>query len=345
MASAALPDGFEIALDNCAMRVNFVATGIAMGRIEMSNISPAGESYNIGRVLSRMFAIIKSRFGTLAGFLMVALLALFVIMGISMIPLMAAIGGMAASSGINSPPNPLMMMTSPGMISGIIFLYVMILLWASFVFAGGIFGCLRYIPPNVASFSDCFGAGFRKMLPTLGLQLLMLLCFIPVGIVFSVLMALAVKIGPVGYFLAFVVYLGGAVTVGVVFSTAIPAMINENIGVFASLSRSWTLIKGSKRWILLTYLIFGVAIFLLLAILFAIVGGVMGVSMLGAGNGGSPAAFAGAAFSGILVMLVLEVLFMLIVYIAMFAIQASIYHEVRLVTEGGSSGDLRDIFA
>jgi uncharacterized membrane protein len=116
-------------------------------------------------------------------------------------------------------------------------------------------------------------------------------------------------------------------------SVATPALVAEDIGVFAALSRSRFLTKGA-RW-----RIFGLQ--LLLLVIVWLVSAAMGAIMLAAGI--SPILSNGAAFS--LPYLLVSAISNMLVIAFWSTVQASLYIDLSAWKDGPKTQDLADIFA
>ena len=119
----------------------------------------------------------------------------------------------------------------------------------------------------------------------------------------------------------------------VMFSVAVPVMVEERAGVIGSLERSAALTRGS-RWqvfgVLVIFALFNMAVGMVLGV----IGGVAGAGA-SAGAGGSPSLIGQlfvSSVSGVAVALVLA------------AMLASLYVELRTVKEGATTESLAAIF-
>ncbi len=176
------------------------------------------------------------------------------------------------------------------------------------VYTGSIYGYLAVERGAPASIDECFSAGLGKFLPGLGL---LILWFLGVGL---------------GWVLLFV----PGIMLMTAWSAALPVLVAENRGVTDSFGRSRALTKG-YRWP-----IFGTLVVALLVIYAPVL------------------VFGGAFMATSTEMLTRQapsLLFMIITagygwFVGMFinALITSIYLDCRLAKEGGTSGQLSDVF-
>lgn len=176
------------------------------------------------------------------------------------------------------------------------------------VYTGSIFGYLaveRGAPPSIG---ECFSAGLNKFLPGLGL---LILWFLGVGF-------------------GWMLFIVPGLMLMAAWSASLPALVAENSGVTESFGRSRALTKG-YRWA-----IFGTLLVALLVIYAPVL--VFGGAVMASSNG----LLTGQAPS-VLFMLVMAVYGWLV---SMFinALITSIYLDCRLAKEGGTSGQLTDVF-
>ena len=158
--------------------------------------------------------------------------------------------------------------------------------------------------------------------PAPGASALLALRLLPALIGLSVLLAVAIGIG-------LVLLIVPGVMIYCATSVAVPALMEENCGVFGSIERSRELTRGS-RWPIF-------AIVVLLWIIGAVIAGVAGqIAMLGADETTGPVSAVAAiaeAMSGSLSTMIIAV------------VTAALYVELREVKEGASIHALADVFA
>ena len=117
------------------------------------------------------------------------------------------------------------------LVAGISFIVVMI---GSILLQGAlIFGAVADFNGRKAPFNECMSVALRYFLPLLGLGIL-------VGL---------------GMILGFMLLIIPGIFIALGWSIAAPVLIVEGKGITDSISRSWELTKGYKRWILLLVII------------------------------------------------------------------------------------------
>lgn len=190
------------------------------------------------------------------------------------------------------------MLGSPAMIAGsaggwLLFVILSILLQATFIVA-----TVKDLNGQQVSLGECLGQAIGKLLPLIGLGILMTL----------------------GIGLGMILLIIPGVILALMWVVAAPVMMAEDKGIIDSLKRSAELTKGSKRWILLLFVVY-----IILAM-------ILGLFML-------PFAFAGTAAIAIAG---------LVINTLSGAIQgtgiAAIYVDLRIVKEGGNTDALADVF-
>lgn len=155
---------------------------------------------------------------------------------------------------------------------------------------------------------NCLRTGFTHLLPVLGITIIVL-----IG---SLLGSLALIVPGI------VLYLGWV--------AAIPVQVQERFGVFASLSRSRGLAKGSKWRLFWLYLIFMIVLFLVSMVIGLAVGLAVGMT---------------AGFNPDLLTMLLSWLPQLVSSAIFATIPAVCYVELRAIKEGTSVEQLAEIFA
>jgi hypothetical protein len=151
------------------------------------------------------------------------------------------------------------------------------------------------------------------------------------GLRFAVPLFLLMIVSVLGIYGSMLLLIVPGVIVATMWSVATPAMVNENLGVFASLGRSRKLTKG-HRWA-----IFGLLVVVGLLILVPLL-----VTGLVSGALGNPAAAAAAPLG--LSRLLIQAMSM-IVGVLFAVIITSIYVELRTIKEGATPQSLAQIFA
>ncbi|MEC3950756.1 hypothetical protein [Sphingobium sp. HWE2-09] len=189
--------------------------------------------------------------------------------------------------------------------------FVVFLLLSMLVQAALVRATLAYGKGQRATLAQCIGTGLGKAVPLIGLTILLIL----------------------GIMAGFTLLVVPGVMLFLMWSVATPALVAEDIGVFAALSRSRFLTKGA-RW-----RIFGLQ--LLLLVIVWLMSAAMGAIMLAAGI--SPILGNGAAFS--LPYLLVSAISNMLVIAFWSTVQASLYIDLSAWKDGPKTQDLADIFA
>ncbi|MFN3517602.1 MAG: hypothetical protein ACK4YM_10655 [Novosphingobium sp.] len=262
------------------------------------------QRYDIGRVFGRAFAVIRSGMGSIGLFLLAITVVTQVAEG-GLTWLMQEQWRRMAPGVATEDITPLLFSTP------LYWLAMAVAVILSTVGTGGaIWGYARLISGSRASLDQCLTQGIARFLPVLGLSILWWL----------------------GIMLGFMVLIIPAVILIVIWSAALPALVVERAKVFAAFGRSRSLTRGSRGPVFITLL-------LLLILLYA-PAAVLGASLLGGveqfvaiANGELPfALIAGSTVYGWIFAMVLN------------AFLVSIHHELIEVNEGGSTGDLAEVF-
>ncbi len=189
--------------------------------------------------------------------------------------------------------------SSPSMVAAgvggwLLTIILSVLLQATFIIA-----TVKDLNGQQISLGECVGQAIGKLLPLIGLGILMTL---------GVMLGMLLLIIP-GLILA------------LMWIVASPVMMAEDKGIIDSLKRSAELTKGSKRWIVLLFVVY------------IIIATILGLLMI-------PFAFAGTA-ALMVVGLVINTL--------TGALQgtgiAAVYVDLRIAKEGGNTEELANIFA
>jgi len=143
------------------------------------------------------------------------------------------------------------------------------------------------------------------------------------------LIGLAIVSG-LGYALGFALLLVPGIILLVVWSVAVPALVEERGGIMGSLARSRELTKGARWRIFATLIVVGVIVYL------------PSMVLTFAGGGIAAAALRAQSFS---VAGVLLIVFNGLASMILAAMVAAIYLELRTVKEGASKESLASIFA
>ena len=244
---------------------------------------------DIGRVLNNTFGVIIRNPLIFLGlsFLIVALPQALIQLATGM-----PVANDDAAAMMTMFSSPSLMAASAG--GWLLFVILSVLLQATFIIA-----TIKDLNGQKVSLGECLGQAIGKLLPLIGLGILMTL----------------------GIALGMMLLIIPGVILALMWIVASPVMMAEDRGIIDSLKRSAELTKGSKRWIVLLFVVYIVLTMIL------------GLFML-------PFAFAGTT-AIVLVGLIINTL--------SGAIQgtgiAAVYVDLRIVKEGGNTDALADVFA
>lgn len=252
-------------------------------------MADTAQHLDIGRVLNNTFGVIKRNPLIFLGlsFLMVALPQALIQMATG-----------ASAVGVDADAMTAMF-NSPSMIGAafggwLLFVILSVLLQATFIIA-----TVKDLNGQAVNLGECVTQALGKILPLIGLGILMTL---------GIMLGLVLLVIP-GLILA------------LMWIVSSPVMMAEDKGIIDSLKRSAELTKGSKRWILLLFVVY------------MVIASVLGLFMM-------PFAFAGTV--GVTII-------GLIINTLTGAIQgtgiAAVYVDLRIVKEGGNTDALADVFA
>jgi hypothetical protein len=221
-------------------------------------------SYDLGRVFSRAFSIIRDGIGTVGVFL---LLLMALNQGLNWLIQRQLVAEMAARYA-EMPAGRVLSSTGIEMFaSPWYWLQIAVsLVLGSVIYSGSIGGYLALARGKPFSIRQSFEVGLALLLPMLGLTVLWWL----------------------GVFLGLILLIVPGIFLIVFWSVSLPALVDQRLGVFASLERSGALTKGS-RWMILVTLI-------VLLVLIYVPAVVLGVGLVSAGAGAQIAALADDAF-------------------------------------------------
>lgn len=199
----------------------------------MSDVAKPHERLEVGPVLSGVFATVGKAFPTLA----ILTLVLWVI------PQAVLAGLMASSINATTPDIPAMMLkvlpTFP------------VLILVSVLFQGSMIHAAKAaIDGRKANIAQSLAVAFRHFLPVFAVGLV-------VGL--GIMAGLILLVVP-------------GIILALMWCVAAPVQVNENLGVFASISRSRDLTRGS-RWMIVLLTV----IFLAISWVASLVGGIVGV--------------------------------------------------------------------
>ena len=260
--------------------------------------------FDVGRVINRTFGAIKNNFVSF-------FLASLIIMGtpmllIGLLPVLMGTGGLIEGDTINES-----YLTGIMLVAGISFIVVMI---GSILLQGAlIFGAVADFNGRKAPFSECMSVALRYFLPLLGLGIL-------VGL---------------GMILGFMLLIIPGIFIALGWSIAAPVLIVEGKGITDSISRSWELTKGYKRWILLLVII--------LIVISTIISAVLGAFTLIAGDP-TTVVLEGGSTSFHIVNAIFSALAQAISTMISATGVAAIYYEIRQLKEGIGAESLAAVF-
>jgi len=260
--------------------------------------------FDVGRVINRTFGAIKNNFVSF-------FLASLIIMGtpmllIGLLPVLMGTGGLIEGDTINES-----YLTGIMLVAGISFIVVMI---GSILLQGAlIFGAVADFNGRKAPFSECMSVALRYFLPLLGLGIL-------VGL---------------GMILGFMLLIIPGIFIALGWSIAAPVLIVEGKGITDSISRSWELTKGYKRWILLLVII--------LIVISTIISAVLGAFTLIAGDP-TTVVLEGGSTSFHILNAIFSALAQAISTMISATGVAAIYYEIRQLKEGIGAESLAAVF-
>lgn len=259
----------------------------------------------MGRVINRTFAAIKNNFANffLASFIIVGIPIFFV----SMIPVFIGLqGGLLEGDSINTGFLLSSLLVSFGSLA--------VILLAGMILQGVlIYGSVADFNGGKAGFGESMAIGIRYLFPL---------------IVLGVLITLGMLIG----FLLLVI---PGVLIALGWFIAVPILIVEKKGIVDSISRSWELTKGYKRWILLFLIIITIFSFVISAIL--------GTFILIAGDP-TTVALEGGSINYYVLNAILTALGQVFAALINAVGVAAVYYEIRQLKEGIDAESLAAVF-
>ena len=262
------------------------------------------QRYDIGRVFGRAFAVIRSGMGSVGLFLL-AIAALTQGVQQAMWWLM---GQEIERARLADHPD----LIGTGLIDTP--LYWLSILAATVLAtvgtAGSLAGYARLAGGKPAGIDACINQGIARFLPVFALTLLWWL-----GVVFG-----------------FLVFIVPGVILIVIWSAALPALVVERNGVFEAFGRSRTLTRGWRGIVFVTLLVLALLLYVPPAIFGASVLGGLDQIALNPGFGNNIALIVGSTLYGWYSAMVLN------------AVLVAIHQELVEVNEGGSTGELSEVF-
>lgn len=262
------------------------------------------QHYDIGRTFGRAFTVIRSGMGSVGLFLLAITVLTQLVQG-GLFWLMGEQVSQLAAGGDRDAMTDAM--------------FTLPLYWLSIAAAmvlsvlgtgGAMAGYARLCGGHTITIDECLSEGIARFLPVLGVNILWSL----------------------GIMLGFLVFIVPGVILIVIWTATLPAVVVERKGVFDAFGRSRSLTRGSRGMVFVTLLV--------LAVLLYGAPSILGLSLLGGveqfvtipGDGLPYAVVAGATVYGWLGAMVHD------------AVLVSIHHELVEVTEGGSTGELSEVF-
>jgi hypothetical protein len=261
------------------------------------------ESYSFGRALSRAFTLVREGLPTVGLFM----LAIQIVSSAMNFLLQGQLAGQFRTNldAGSTAANPTAIFSMP-----LYWLAVVLgLVLAVVLYTGSIYGYLKVEQGKPVSIGECFSAGLAKFLPGLGLL---------------ILWGLGVSLG-------WVLLVVPGIMLMTAWSTALPALVGEGIGVTESFGRSRYLTKG-YRWAIFGTLL--VALLLIYVPAFVFGGAAIASSGTALMTGQAPS----------LIFVVSTAVYGWLVAMFLNALLVSIYVDCRVAKEGGASGELSEVF-
>jgi hypothetical protein len=259
-------------------------------------MSAYGENFQMGRVLGRTFGGIASNPLVLFAFS-------FAIILVPTIITMYSLSALQASSGGGIAQFDTIMANMGNTLIG----SLLTALAGAFVQSGVAHALDNWEEYEPASFGDCLTAGIRYFLPMFGL---------------NIVWGLAVGLG-------LVLLVVPGIFLIIIWSTTVPALVNEGTGVGGAFTRSSALTKGHRLEILITLIIF------------MIIHLMLGFVLQGFSLGGAEE----IAKSGLVLTTILQLVSQTIMPVILTSFLCSLHRELVLIEEGGGARGLANVFA
>lgn len=279
----------------------------------MTAYTAPAATFDIGRVLNRLFGLLRACFVPL-------FLANLAIWGVSLVISLinAALGvssqaflkpgGVAAAAGMGG----VLLVTT--LLSIGLFAFQVVLIYASVA---------RASVGEAVTFRGAYTLALRKFWPLLGVGLL----------------------SSIGVMAASMLFLVPGIILGLVWAVAAPALVVEGVGVTQAFSRSADLTRGNRGSIFLVNLIvgvLGVVVFYALLFLFVAVFAALGIAS-GMGAGAAPATPGAPAMAAIIATSSVFGLGFIVYMIFWSALPAALYAELAHI-KGGAPTAAADVF-
>ena len=270
--------------------------------------NPDKKSFDVGRVVSSTFRALRNN-------LVPFFLLTFIGMGIpmmlfSMWPILLGVG-----EGINIyDPTWTDDIEWEGIIGAVIGVYIIYLLVIVLMYGALIQMSVNALNDRAVNLGEAMKTGLRLFFPLLAIFFLYI----------------------IGVLIGFLLFIIPGIFVALGWALAMHVKVIEGGSITGALSRSWTLSKGYKRWILLMMIIFGV--------LGAVIGLIFQLPVLFFGNS-QTAIFEGGSTTFWIVNAIATGLAQMVSASLSYVGLTATYLEIRRVKEGVESDKLADIFS
>ncbi|MER9144390.1 hypothetical protein NKH92_17050 [Mesorhizobium sp. M0871] len=276
------------------------------------------ERFSVGRAFSNTFSVIGRSFVPLAaivGLFSTLPALLYNIWSFSQIAKIAVPGASFEQSAMAG-------CGAVSMIAGLVLLILAFLAQAALVRA-----TIEDLNGKRPSIGDCIQIALRSFLPTLGIGLVIIVAMFLVAMILTVITMAIPIVGGVIALLSLIPIAMWLISI----SVAVPVAVQERPGVFASISRSRALTKGSRWRIFALFLVLGIV-----AIGLQVVFTLLFQAAIASGGISTTGLIAAAIGSSLLSTIVSAVISVAI---------AVTYVELRQVKEGTSVDELAQIFS
>jgi hypothetical protein len=279
------------------------------------------ETFSIGRAFSNTFSVIRRSFGSLAaivGLFSTLPALLYNIWNFTQLARIATAGGIE-----NLGQSAMAGYGAVSLVAGLVLLMLAFLAQAALVRA-----TIEDLNGKRPAIGDCIQIALSSFFPTFGIGLVIILAIVLAVMIISIIAMIIPIIGGLIGLLALIPLAMWLISI----SVAVPVAVQERPGVFASISRSRALTKGSGWRIFGLFLIMGIAAIglqMASALLFQ-------TAVVSGGGIGTTSIIVGAVGSSLLSTIISAVISVAI---------AVTYVELRQVKEGTSVEELAEVFA
>ncbi len=199
----------------------------------------------------------------------------------------------------------------------IVALIVPLVAIAGVVQMGGLtYGAVQHLGDRPVRIGGMFSVGFRRLLPLIGLALLLFVAMVVATFAIALVGGLLGKIVSVLLFIAFFV---AVIVVMCGLAASVPAIVAEWVGPIGGIQRSWSLTSGHRGAIFLTFLVLIIAQFVI-----ALVAGYLGrIPVLG---------------------LIISLAVQFLAGSLTTVMPAVAYNDLRMLKEGASTDELAKVF-